>query len=309
MAGSRPDAHAPIGVMGDHVHKKGGWMASYRSMTMRMEQVYQGSDTFSGVSGYMMDQSWMTMDMQMLGVMYGVTDQLTLMAMASYKEYNMDMIRVMDGSVVEMKTSGKGDSSLTALYQVYNETRGEGSVNLHVGLGLSLPTGEVDKKNGMGRDHSMAMQLGSGTFDFMPSVTYNHYVNDEWSWGGQAKVVFHSGTNDSGYSLGDSFNLTSWVSRKINGDFSVSGRVNFKAWSGYDGVQTNGMFVVNPLIAAPIDTSNTGGVRTDLYLGLNYIHHSGVRVATEVGKSVYQDLQGTQLGNDWSVNVGLQYAF
>ena len=26
----RPDSHAPIGVMGDHMHKEGEWMVSYR---------------------------------------------------------------------------------------------------------------------------------------------------------------------------------------------------------------------------------------------------------------------------------------
>ena len=34
---SRPDGHAPISVMGDHLHKKGEFMLSYRFMQMRME--------------------------------------------------------------------------------------------------------------------------------------------------------------------------------------------------------------------------------------------------------------------------------
>ena len=29
---SRPDAHAPIGVMGDRTHHQGHWMLSYRLM-------------------------------------------------------------------------------------------------------------------------------------------------------------------------------------------------------------------------------------------------------------------------------------
>ena len=33
----RADDHAPIGVMGDHMHKKGEWMLSYRYMRMNME--------------------------------------------------------------------------------------------------------------------------------------------------------------------------------------------------------------------------------------------------------------------------------
>ena len=34
---ARPDAHAPISVMGDHTHGEGEWMLSYRYMTMDME--------------------------------------------------------------------------------------------------------------------------------------------------------------------------------------------------------------------------------------------------------------------------------
>ena len=33
----RPDGHAPIGIMGDHVHEQGEFMFSFRTMLMRME--------------------------------------------------------------------------------------------------------------------------------------------------------------------------------------------------------------------------------------------------------------------------------
>ena len=43
-AKNRPDAHAPIGVMLDHMHKKGEWMVSYRYMTMSMKNNYRESE-------------------------------------------------------------------------------------------------------------------------------------------------------------------------------------------------------------------------------------------------------------------------
>ena len=39
----RPDGHAPLGVMGDHMHGKGEWMASYRYMSMDMDGLRSGS--------------------------------------------------------------------------------------------------------------------------------------------------------------------------------------------------------------------------------------------------------------------------
>ena len=37
----RADGHAPIGVMGDHLHKRGEWMLSYRFMRMNMEGTHR----------------------------------------------------------------------------------------------------------------------------------------------------------------------------------------------------------------------------------------------------------------------------
>ena len=68
---SRPDAHAPIGVMGDHGHKQGKWMVSSRLIFRQMGR----SPSFHDM--------WMFMP----GVMYGVTDKFTVMAMASSYRY------------------------------------------------------------------------------------------------------------------------------------------------------------------------------------------------------------------------------
>ena len=44
---SRPDGHAPISVMGDHMHAMGEWMVSYRYMTMEMNGLLDGSNDTS----------------------------------------------------------------------------------------------------------------------------------------------------------------------------------------------------------------------------------------------------------------------
>ena len=65
---SRPDGHAPISVMADHVHHKGEFMFSYRYMTMDMRQLRQGTDdatTANGHANYMVAPLDMTMNMHM----------------------------------------------------------------------------------------------------------------------------------------------------------------------------------------------------------------------------------------------------
>ena len=104
----RADGHAPIGVMGEHVHKKGGWMLSYRYMHMDMGGSRVGTKDISPLTtvttvpnrfagqgtppqpGLLRIVSlWMTMDMHMFGAMYAPTNDLTVMAMANYTEKEM----------------------------------------------------------------------------------------------------------------------------------------------------------------------------------------------------------------------------
>ncbi len=311
---TRADAHAPIGVMGDHTHLAGEWMLSYRHMTMLMDQIYRGSDEVDGnmaETGYMVSPREMTMDMDMLGLMYAPTDRLTMLLMTSYKKNKMTMNNMAGVESMRMRSEGMGDTSVGGLYQFFRSD----DANAHVSLAVSLPTGETGKKviSGMpaavGRDQPFPMQLGSGTFDFIPGVTFNHFVNEHWSWGGQLKATLRTGENDDGYRLGDAVNLTVWGARNVGSSFSFSGRLNAKFWSGYEGFQSNGLFSVNGMMSLPADPSNSGGARVDGYFGVNYVSDYGLRVALEVGKSFWQDLDGVQLGMGWSGNLGLQYAF
>jgi hypothetical protein len=105
----RADAHAPIGVMGDHRHHKGELMLSYRFMWMWMEGNLIGDDSvspdtivttvpnrFFGMPGQpptlRVVPTEMGMNMNMFGAMYGISDTVTLMGMLPYIEKDMHHI-------------------------------------------------------------------------------------------------------------------------------------------------------------------------------------------------------------------------
>ena len=88
---------SPIGVMGKQVHQKGHFMLSLRQMRMSMKdnsnygQSLTDSEIITLVNPYSMTNmpaklsvvpQEMDMDMTMLGGMYGITDNHTLMMMA-----------------------------------------------------------------------------------------------------------------------------------------------------------------------------------------------------------------------------------
>ncbi|MGB3151885.1 MAG: transporter, partial [Maribacter sp.] len=96
----RPDGHAPISVMGDHMHGKGEWMFSYRYMYMNMEGLKQEGNDASfddALADYMVTPTKMPMNMHMLGSMYAPSDKLTLLAMINIVSMEMDHVTRMGG--------------------------------------------------------------------------------------------------------------------------------------------------------------------------------------------------------------------
>ncbi|MEO1504535.1 MAG: transporter [Pseudomonadota bacterium] len=326
----RADGHAPIGVMGDHTHKTGEVMFSYRFMRMEMDGNRIGTDSVSpetivttvanpnpGPATLRVVPTNMTMDMHMFGAMYAPTDWLTLMGMVQYIQKDMDHITFagMAGTTrlgeFTTRSKGFGDSSVTALVRLYDD----GDHRVHANFGLGLPTGSITEEDEVLTPMNTrprlrlpyAMQLGTGTFDLLPGLTYAGRSGD-FGWGAQATSALRLGRNSQGYSFGDEFRGTTWVSYSPQPWVSFSGRVAGKTVGKIDGGDDQ--------IAAPVQTAdpdNYGGETVDLSLGVNLVGQRGVlrghRIAAEFGTPVYQDLNGPQMETDWTFTIGYQYAF
>lgn len=325
---SRPDSHGPIGVMGDHTHSKGEFMFSYRFMTMPMKDSRIGTDEvsqaeiisvlnrFSGITGQpptlRVVPLQMNMNMHMIGAMYAPTDQLTIMGMSSILSYSMDHVTYQGGmgSTVlgefETKSSGFGDTRIVLLYQL--------AKGFHANLGVSLPTGALDNEDEVLAPNGMMptlrlpypMQVGSGTFDILPALTYTKEFEIA-SFGIQANGNIRLGENENDYTLGNQFQLTSWGSYVLLPWLSSSLRLAYVSIGEIDGI--------DPDIVAPVQTANPdfqGGNRLDALLGINLIGQNGFirnhRLAMEFGLPVWQDLNGPQLQISSILTLGWQYA-
>ena len=79
--------------------------------------------------------------------------------------------------------------------------------HLHFSPMVSAPTGSVDARPGGVFTH-YGMQIGSGTWDFLPSLTYTGRA-DRLTWGAQVLgIVRMERENESGYRLGDVLQVT-----------------------------------------------------------------------------------------------------
>ncbi len=312
----RPDSHAPIGVMGEHIHKAGEFMLSYRYMFMRMEDNYDGSDSIANTSfagpppaPFRVAPIDMDMEMHMIGAMYAPTDRLTLMGMLNLVDLSMNHSNLANGMQFRTESSGLGDSSLSALYHFWG---GEGQYRnqrAHLGLGILLPTAEVDKRDfipGPGVTRlPYPMQLGAGSWGISPSLTYWAQEPD-WSWGGQVSSKIYLGDNGEDYRLGNNWQATAWASRQITEGISVSARLNGSTWGNIRGRDAS----LIPLPVPTVDPKRRSGSRLDGSLGVNMkIPGTGARIALEVGTPLWQDLEGPQLGTEWWTVLGAQFAF
>lgn len=326
----RPDEHAPISVMGDHTHAKSGWMMSYRTMHMDMDGMRYGTDRVSSgdvfAESYSVTPESMSMEMHMLGLMYAPTDKLTLMLMSNYTDIEMDH-RIFSQGAANMinngstkfttETSGLGDVKIGGLYRFYlKENR-----KAHLGLSLSLPTGSIDEKDttpGMGgpanRQLPAPMQLGSGTYDLLPSLTYVQQFED-WSYGAQANAIIRlESENDNGYRLGNVFGATTWVGYNLNEWVGLNTGLNYTYTSKLKGSQDDvGTMGPNGKSVTTAYESNTGGERLDAIFGINlYVPTGslkGQRIAIDLRLPLWQDLNGYQLETDYALTLGWQMAF
>jgi nitrous oxide reductase accessory protein NosL len=301
-----------------HTHPAGMWMVNYKFMHMDMRGLRDGTTDVSmrkvipmmGTKyGYMMAPTEMTMDMHMLMVMYGITDNLTVMAMANYQINEMDMVMNMGmGNKREpvMRTSGLGDTEVRGIYKINKHFTGS--------LGLSLPTGDIEKEfetMGMTFRDPYDMQLGSGSYDLKPAITYSSLSDDgKWNWGAQAMYTWHTDKNDNGWSYGDSLKVTGWLQRAF-GPASAWLRMAYSDTGRIRGEDDEIEKLLDPMMGAPTpdaDPSNYGGQRLDGMLGLSF-PNGPVSIGVEGGVPLYQNLNGLQLETQWFLSASIQIMF
>ena len=310
---SRPDGHAPIGVMGDHRHEAGEVMLSYRYMYMSMQGSRVGTDAISNGdiisptgSNFMVTPTEMPMQMHMVGVMFAPADVVTLVAMGNFVDISMDHV-TRAGGAFTTTSSAIGDTKVGGLVRLADF----GDQALHLNAMFSIPTGDIERTDVLPTSGGNAvqipypMQTGSGTFDLEPGITYLGQKANI-SWGGQARGVIRIGDNSRDYTLGNRYEGTFWGAYRLSDNFSGSLRLIGSRVENIDGADPAPS--VNPAVVPTARTDLRAGTRFDLGLGVNFYvpHAKGLRFAIEGLLPLYQNLNGPQLETDFQIMAGFQ---
>jgi len=298
----------PINVLGSHTHLKGGIMFGYRYMYVDMAHNLEGTREVSDrevLARYPVVHTSMTMDMHMAEVMYAPSDTLTLMAMVPYSDMTMDHL-TRSNTRPRATSSGLGDVSFMGLINLLGDPREKGH-RLVLNAGFSAPTGSIEQRMGM-MQLEYALQLGSGTWDLRPGLTYLG-ESEHMAWGAQVLGTVRLGKNDRDYRLGDAYRLSAWGQYKMADWFGPSARFDWHAWDDIHGADPE----MNPARNPAFDASKQSGARLDFMMGLNFYVPKGwlkgVRASLEGGIPVYQNIAGPNMAVDWIITTGISYSF
>ncbi len=323
----------PAGIMFGHMlDKAGDFMAGYRFMynwtggNMRHGTHGAGDqaiiDQGCGGQDCQFTPANMDMRMHMLDLMYAPTRWLNVMLMPTFMDMDMNL-RELSGTKEPLKSSAHAShANMVQETGALSDTYFSGLIKLvnlpghrlHANLGMSAPTGKTDIE--MRRSHTdegglmhFGMQLGSGTWDFMPSLTYAG-EKSRWSWGAQFSGIKRlEEKNKSGYRLGDmvqatawsGFDLTHWLTATVRGAFTWQDRIH----RDFDDYNAR---------LGPMDfPRNYGGQFWDMGFGVNARipvgRFSGNRLAVEWIQPISNDFNGFQVNRQGSLAATWSYHF
>jgi len=316
-------------VLGTHTHLKGEWMVGYNYMHMHMGGNRSGTTDQTEdqvLDDFVVAPLWMDMDMHMVMLMRGVTDDLTMMWMLPYIYKKMQHINRM-GVKFDTTSHGPGDLKWTNTYALYgNVKRDEHSVvtwgphRILLHGGVSFPTGSINKEDttpsGVKGTLPFPMQLGSGTFDFLPGISYLGESNSgNWAWALETKETVRIGKNSHNYRLGNQYFISGRLARKLTEKTSLSMKIDHTIWGNVHGHDS----LKNPTSNPTVSTKRPDlrrGERIDLFIGIDFYQkaksgevNKGNRFGLEFGFPVYQSLEGPQLEVDWQMNFAWSLTF
>jgi len=323
----------PLGVMTDHVHPKGEWMVSYTYMDMNLKGSRAGASNISDETvykAYDMSPETMQMQMSMFMVMYGATNKVTLMLMggftSNYMTMNMNqamqMMPGMNMSQMSMtqgavnSTYGLSDTKIYGLYSI-KQTMSDRLVGA---LGINLPTGSTTQTGlnmftGANGRLAYMMQLGTGSYGALPSLTYVHTIG-KFGVGAEGGADVNLNKNADGYTCGNIYNATVWGSYRIFPFMSASLRAEGINQGRITGADKN---ILNPSMTGGMefdptaDPKNSGGTWVNTYAGLNFhLDKPIIKMFTfqcEYGLPVYQNLNGTQMAISSNILAGIACKF
>ncbi len=310
----------PIGILESHIHLDGQWMVGYQFMKMNMTAAEEAVNTHTGAHDAQtsahdsdagshdahMRAETMWMDMHMVMLMYGLTDDLTLMAMIPYQQSSMEMVG-MNGMRMSSASEGLGDILLMGHYALVRR------LNNYVigGAGITIPSGSIEASQELESDSrrlGYGMQLGAGVPELVVDLSVVHR-SDAINAGAHAEGQWSLGRNRFDYRIGDRYHTGAWLTVKASSWFAPSLHLHLdhqRTITGSDSEIAASMSPSN-------DPTNYGGTHVGLSPGITVYAPDGTlkgqRLTVRFDFPILERHSGNFLKNGWSLLTGWQWTF
>jgi len=250
-----------------------------------------------------------TQSVHTLGLGYQLDDNWQLYLSVPYIRQESDHISIVRGyDFFVIETQGIGDTSISASYSWKNSIEHI----LQFSFGLTLPTGSIDEEGDTPRapgDQQLpyTMQLGSGTYDIPLELSYQHSKLS--NFGVRLSANIRTGRNDRGYRLGNNYTLSSRYQIHLSPTIQSFAGINFQYSESIEGQDDS--LLVNAPFPYPAAITNPdlyGGKKINVRLGLLWRFSQANQLNLEVGKPVYQNLNGPQPKEQWRGSIQVSRA-
>ena len=302
-ASARPDGRAPAGVRYAELALYEGWSLEIRMSRNEQDGLRDKRDTISSseifAQGYSHAPRELTTDRIDFMLLYGMERDTTLFAGLPWISREMK-IDTQSGSF-DTETEGVGDLRLGIVTEYEFLDREV----LNLTLGLSIPTGSIKEDdrddNGQSMRLPYSMQLGTGTFDLLPGVTWMTH-SDPWTLGLQGLGRIHLGDNGEGWARSNEGEVSAWAARSLTDATAASLRLRGVYWGDVHGRDDELDATRNPLE----DRTRQGGERIDAIGGFHWQLGDGLQdvrsLGLEVGVPVAEWLDGPGISTRaWAV--------
>ncbi len=211
---------------------------------------------------------------------------------------NKEMKLTQDGNSQSRGDTGWGDLKLLAKYQFFQKDTRSSTLRMTFLGGIKLPTGKY-KTRDEGGLLPRPLQLGSGSYDILggPIITY---VKDRL--GINTEVNFKKNTEADNYRFGDI----------LSTNFVLGYRIFPKVYETYPSPYATAYLELLSQISgkdrekgAKLD--NTGGKLVLVSPGFQFVLSRTFLVEASLQFPIFQELNGTQLGIDFSSTFGIRW--
>lgn len=206
------------------------------------------------------------------------------------------------GGRAEIHSSGVGDLSLVGVYRFYRRDVPLGSTQLSLIGGLELPTGSNDQTDsdvpaltgGTSTRIPRDLQPGSGSVDGIVGIAA--FQNFD-------RLSFYGSLQGKINSEADDFKFGNKLHYDLAADYVLQEERNL-----FLVLELNGRYEARSEERGK-DVRNSGGNSLFISPGIQYLPVPYLILETSIQLPIFQELNGMQLGTDFSIVVGLRYLF